>query len=84
MVDVVVTDKNQKPIHNLKPSDFTVLEANAPQTIKNFEEHSTLSHADMAKLPPMPKLPPGLFTNYSPTPARRSSMSFSSMRSTRP
>jgi VWFA-related protein len=68
VLDVVVTDKNQKPIHNLKPSDFTVLEANAPQTIKNFEEHSTLSRADMAKLPPMPKLPPGLFTNYSPTP----------------
>jgi VWFA-related protein len=68
VLDVVVTDKNQKPIHNLKPSDFTVLEANAPQTIKNFEEHSTLSRADMARLPPMPKLPPGLFTNYSPTP----------------
>jgi VWFA-related protein len=68
VLDVVVADKNQKPVHNLKPSDFTVLEANAPQTIKNFEEHSTLSRADMAKLPPMPKLPPGLFTNYSPTP----------------
>ena len=30
VVDVVVTDKNQKPIHNLKPSDFTVLEGQRP------------------------------------------------------
>ena len=69
VLDVVVTDKNQKPVHNLKPSDFTVLEANAPQTIKNFEEHIAPSAAQAANLPQRPKLPPGLFTNYTPAPS---------------
>lgn len=39
IVDVVVTDKNQNPVHNLKQSDFNVLEGSAPQTISHFEEH---------------------------------------------
>jgi VWFA-related protein len=68
VVDVVVTDSHQAPVHNLKPSDFTLLEKNTPQQIKSFEEHTSLSAADAAKLEPMPKLPPGIFTNYSPAP----------------
>ena len=68
VVDVVVTDKNQKPIHNLKASDFNLSEDGTPQTLKNFEEHTTLSPAEAAKLPPAPKLPPGIFSNYSAVP----------------
>jgi VWFA-related protein len=68
VVDVVVTDGKQNPIHDLKASDFTLLEKNAPQQIKNFEEHKSLPPAEAAKLQPIPKLPPGIFTNYSPTP----------------
>jgi VWFA-related protein len=67
VVDVVVTDHNQNPVRNLKPSDFTVLEANVPQVISHFEEHDTLK---AKALPPetLPTLPPGTFTNFAPAP----------------
>ena len=67
IVDVVVTDKNQNPVHNLKQSDFNVLEGSAPQTISHFEEHIYPN----PKAPPvehLPPMPPGIFTNYSPEP----------------
>jgi VWFA-related protein len=68
IVDVVVTDSKGQPVHNLKASDFAVLENNVSQPIRNFEEHTALSTAETAKLPPLPKMPPGIFTNYTPTP----------------
>jgi VWFA-related protein len=68
VVDVVVTDKNQKPIHGLKASDFTLTEENVPQVVKHFEEHVALTPADATKFPAMPKFPPGVFTNYTPEP----------------
>jgi VWFA-related protein len=68
VVDVVVTDKSQKPVHGLKASDFTLTEENAPQTIKHFEEHTALTPADATKFPALPKFPPGVFTNYTPAP----------------
>jgi VWFA-related protein len=69
VVDVVVTDNGQRPIHGLKASDFTLSESGIPQVIKNFEEHTALTTADATKLGPMPTLPPGIFTNYNPAPA---------------
>ena len=68
IVDVVVTDKNQKPVHGLKASDFTLTEENTPQVLKHFEEHSALTPADATKFPSMPKMPPGIFTNFTPEP----------------
>jgi VWFA-related protein len=68
VVDVVVTDKNHKPIHGLKESDFTLTEENVPQTIKHFEEHTALTPADATKFPAVPAMPPGVFTNYAPQP----------------
>ena len=68
VVDVVVTDKNHNPVHGLQQSDFTLTEENAPQAIKHFEEHTALTPADATKFPPMPKMPPGLFTNFTPEP----------------
>jgi VWFA-related protein len=68
VVDVVVTDQKQNPVRNLKASDFTLMEKGQPQTIAHFEEHSAATAADAAKMPPIPKLEPGVFTNYSPTP----------------
>ncbi|MGO8756849.1 MAG: VWA domain-containing protein [Terracidiphilus sp.] len=65
LVDVTVTDSHQNPLHNLSPSDFTVLEDGRPQTIKVFEEHAA---GVPAPLPPAPRLDPGTFTNYSPAP----------------
>jgi VWFA-related protein len=69
VVDVVVTDSAGKSIHSLKASDFTLKESGSPQLIKNFEEHSASTFADPTKFAPMPKLPPGIFTNYTPEPA---------------
>src|SRR5216683_1220166 len=68
VVDVVVTDKNQKPVHGLKASDFTLSEENVPQIVKHFEEHAALTPADATKFPALPKFPPGVFTNYTPEP----------------
>jgi VWFA-related protein len=65
IVDVVVTDSHQNPVHNLKAADFTLLENKDPQQIKAFEEHTALSDAKPQPLPPMP---PGTFTNWAPIP----------------
>ena len=66
VVDVVASDSQQNPVHQLAPADFTVLEDGKPQTVKIFEEHATSA---LAPLPPLPKLDPGTFTNYSLAPA---------------
>jgi VWFA-related protein len=65
VVDVVVTDSKQEPIHHLAASDFSLMEDGHPQTIKVFEEHTAGAPAPVA---PLPKLPPGKFTNYSVVP----------------
>ena len=36
-VDVIVTDKNGKPVGDLKPDDFEVIEEGKPQTIETFK-----------------------------------------------
>jgi VWFA-related protein len=68
VVDVVVTDNDHKPVKGLQAADFAVLENKTPQTVKSFEEHSALSAADAAKIQKLPPMPPGVFTNYVPTP----------------
>ncbi len=67
VIDVVVTDSKHNPVHGLKESDFTLLENNKEQRIRNFEEHSAA--LDAGKYMPPPKLPPGLFTNQAPAPS---------------
>jgi VWFA-related protein len=68
IVDVVVTDSRQNPIHNLKASDFTLIENGSPQRVANFEEHAALPPEQAAKIAPMRPLPPGFFTNFTPAP----------------
>src|ERR1700734_280529 len=68
IVDVTVSDKNGNPIHNLKKEDFTVLEGGKPQAINAFDEHVALSAGDAVKFPPLPPMPPGVFTNITPAP----------------
>lgn len=63
IVDVVVTDSHGRPVKGLQQSDFTLLEGKSPQTINHFDEHSL---AEPAKPVPMPKLQPGVFTNFTP------------------
>jgi VWFA-related protein len=64
VLDVVVENSNGQPVKGLKQEDFRVTEDKAPQEIRNFEEFS--APLPSAAVPPMPKLPPGTFTNYSP------------------
>jgi VWFA-related protein len=66
IVDVVVTDSGGHPVKGLKSSDFNLTEGKDPQFIKTFEEHD--APTEPVHLPPMPKLAPGVFTNYAPVP----------------
>jgi VWFA-related protein len=66
VVDVVVQDKAGNPIPNLKPEDFQLTEDKTPQTIRNFEPHS--SQSPVKPGPVLPKDPPGIFTDYTPVP----------------
>ena len=72
IVDVTITDSHHQPIHNLKASDFVVLEDNVSQTIKAFEEHASIKEPAKEPAKPLqpPSLPPGVFTNFSPVPAK--------------
>jgi len=67
VVDVVVEDKDGHPIHGLKREDFTLSENKAPQTIRNFDEHT--SNTPLEKIEPLPPQPPGVFTNYTDMPS---------------
>jgi VWFA-related protein len=67
--DVSVTDSHNNPVHSLKPEQFRIFEDGKPQSLRDFEEHSTPTVEEASKFPPMPKLAPGVFTNYTPAPA---------------
>jgi VWFA-related protein len=60
-VDVVVTDKDGRPVNDLRASDFTVLQDGVAREIRAFEPHSLLPVAT-AK-PAEVKLPENTFTN---------------------
>jgi len=68
VVDVLVADPKQAPIHNLKASDFILLDNNAQQQITGFDEHSGPLPGQIAKAPAMRPLPPGIFTNFTQIP----------------
>jgi hypothetical protein len=67
VVDVVVTDSNNQPVHNLKASDFVLREDTRPQTIRHFEENSAIP-GNTSPLPQQPKMAPNTFTNVVTTP----------------
>ncbi len=68
VVDVSVTDSHGNAVHNLKQSDFAVLEGGGAQTVTHFEEHAAPSAAELAKLPVMPKLEANTYTNFTVVP----------------
>ena len=68
VVDVVVTDAHQNPVHNLTAADFTLREDDHVQTIKTFTEHTAKEVATFIA-PTSPKLDPGVFTDDPPVPA---------------
>ena len=61
LVDVVVTDKNNKPIPGLGKDDFQVIEDGKPQQVTFFEKHFESDAAADASA--RASLPPGTFTN---------------------
>ena len=69
VIDVVVSDSKGNPVHGLKAEDFTLMENNKPQAIKNFEEHMALPVSETAKITKAEKLPAGMFTNKPLAPA---------------
>ena len=64
IVDVVVEDRAGHPIHGLARDNFVLTEQKKPQAIRNFEEHSAAT--DKKPGPPIPPMPPGVFTDYTP------------------
>lgn len=65
LVDVVVTDRNGRPVTGLKKDAFAVSEQGKPQAISFFEEHGGVEPQQREKLE-FPKLPEDTFSNYSP------------------
>ncbi len=64
-VDVVVTDKQGKPIPGLKESDFSVSQDGKPQKIHVFEPHTgTALAAQQPAATSTPKLPPNTYSNH--------------------
>ena len=64
-VDVVVTDKQGRPIPGLKGSDFTVLQDGKPQKISVFEPHTGNEAIEASgPAPAAPKLPPDTYSNH--------------------
>jgi VWFA-related protein len=66
VLDVVVQDADGKPVHGLKASNFQLSEDKKPQPIRNSEEHTAPPAS--AHGPDLGKMPPGVFTNYTPVP----------------
>ncbi len=63
-VDVVVTDKQGRPIPGLKESDFTVLQDGKPQKVRVFEPHKGAPDAQAPAADSTPKLPPNTYSNH--------------------
>ena len=65
-VDVVVTDKQGRPIPGLKQSDFIVMQDGKPQQVRVFEPHTATSGAggSASALANAPKLPPNTYSNH--------------------
>jgi VWFA-related protein len=66
LLDVVVLDKAGLPVRGLKPNSFSLTDSNEQQTIARFQEHSSLGPVPQAQ--PLPKMPAGTFTDYTPVP----------------
>jgi VWFA-related protein len=64
ILDVVVTDSKGKPVHGLKPSDFTLLEDKKVMTPQSFEEYRSAPLSPTAPVLPKLNLGPNVFTNY--------------------
>jgi VWFA-related protein len=69
VVDVVVRDSNNKPVHGLKPSDFVIAEDGHPQSVLSFDAYD-LDKTSIAMPANAPHQPPNHFVNIPPIPER--------------
>jgi VWFA-related protein len=69
VVDVVVRDSNNKPVHGLKASDFLVAEDGQPQSILSFDAFD-LDKTSISMPPSAPHQPPNYFVNIPAIPER--------------
>jgi VWFA-related protein len=67
VVDVVVTKGNDEPVPALHKQDFQIIEDGKLQAIDYFEEH-TAKVLPAGELPPLPKMPPNVYTNVPAAP----------------
>jgi VWFA-related protein len=65
LVDVIVTDSSGKPVGGLSRDAFSVTEQGKAQAISFFEENGKTPPARPVDIP---KMPPDVFTNFSPFP----------------
>jgi VWFA-related protein len=68
VVDVIVTDKDGKPVHGLTQADFTVKENGKEQAIKSFEEFNAETVKAGLTQPQPPELGEEVHSSYPPTP----------------
>ena len=61
LLDVVVTDSNGQPVHDLKSEDFTVMEDGKPQRVVTFEEQRPDATLKATKALNLPK---NIYTNF--------------------
>jgi VWFA-related protein len=66
VIDVIVQDRAGNPVHGLTANDFHISEGHTAQTLRSFEEHSTLTPPSKPTAPLV--LPVGTFTDYTPVP----------------
>jgi VWFA-related protein len=64
LVDVIVTDRDGKPVTGLTKDAFRLTEQGAPQVVSYFEEHRGLTPEKQREIS-LPQLPPNVFSNYS-------------------
>jgi VWFA-related protein len=67
ILDVVVTDSNEKPVRGLTRDDFTVAEDGKTQRVLSFDVHDFDA---VAETPKVPELPANTFMNVPPAPER--------------
>ncbi len=67
ILDVVVTDSNEKPVRGLTRDDFTVAEDGKTQRVLSFDVHDFDA---VAETPKVPELPANTFMNIPPAPER--------------
>src|SRR5256885_4649223 len=67
ILDVVVTDSNEKPVRGLTRDDFTVAEDGKTQRVLSFDVHDFDA---VPETPKVPDLPANTFMNVPPAPER--------------